>query len=79
MSIEILNVEMVGKLIDQRGWKTRWVIAQLGEKPSFGYPFLRDGGFPKDPARKAEVLENLAKLLGVQPKDLIVTLRAKTA
>lgn len=77
MSIEVLNTEITKALIIQNGWKIKWVVEQLGEGGNVGNALIRDGRFPKDPARKAKVLRKLSKLLGVGVGDLLLTLEAK--
>ena len=77
MSIEVLNVEKTKKLIEARGLKMGWVIKQIGVTRTVGLQLLRDGWFPKDKARKAKVLKDLSKLLGVEAGDLLLTLVAK--
>lgn len=74
MDIEVLNTKLVSQMIDEHGWKIRWVLERIGEKNSTGYALLRDGRFPKDQDRKSRALANLARLFSVKPKDLIITL-----
>lgn len=77
MSIEVLNVEKTRRLIESKGLKVTWVVKQIGVTRTVGLQLLRDGWFPKDKARKAKVLKDLSKLLGVEAGDLLLTLVAK--
>lgn len=76
MSIEMLNVEMVSSRIKECGWKRSYVITQLGLGGD-GYKFLRGEWMPKNPARKARILRDLAKLLGVEVRQILLRLEAK--
>ena len=77
MSIEVLNVEKTRRLIESKGLKVTWVVKQIGVTRTVGLQLLRDGWFPKDKARKAKVLKDLSKLLGVEAEELLLTLVAK--
>ena len=77
MSIEVLNVEKTRRLIESKGLKVTWVVKQIGVTRTVGLQLLRDGWFPKDKARKAKVLKDLSKLLGVEAGELLLTLVAK--
>lgn len=79
MQREVLNTDEVRNAIDQRGWKIGWVIKQLEMSRTAGHALLRDGQLPKDPERKSEVLERLAKLLGREVRQILLTLEAKRA
>lgn len=76
MSIEMLNVELVSKVIKENGWTRRHIIGKLGLGPD-GYKFLRGEWLPKDDNRKAKMLGALAKILGVEVRQILLRLEAK--
>jgi hypothetical protein len=77
MSVELLNTELVQKLMEERGLIGRWVVQQVGLTRTPGYDLLRDGKLPKDPKRKKEVLKRLSKLFSVDERQLVLRLEAK--
>jgi hypothetical protein len=77
MSIEVLNAELVSEMIEKHGLKRSFVIAKLGLGQK-GYEFLRGEWMPKkDAARKATLLKALAKLLGVEVPQILLTLEPR--
>lgn len=77
MSNEMLNVEKVERLIDERGLRKNWVIRQIGLKPTSGHMLLKNGVLPKDPEVKDVALEKLAELLGVDERQILLRLPIK--
>jgi hypothetical protein len=79
MNGEVLNVELVGVLRRARGIQIRWLINHVGLKGTTGYQMFRLGLLPKDDQVKKSVLEKLATLFGVDERQLVLRLEAKTA
>jgi hypothetical protein len=77
MSIELLDAEFVTECIAAHGWTRKWVLLQLGLGKE-GYKFLRGEWLPKDPARKARLVGQLAKMLGKEVPQILLRLEAKT-
>jgi hypothetical protein len=76
MSIELLHGEFVTNRIKERGLKRNYVITQLGLGGD-GYRFLRGEWMPKNRTRKARLLSDLAKLLGVEVPQILLRFEAK--
>jgi len=77
--METLNTELVRQRIEDKGLKQIWVIQKTGLATTVGYQMLREGLLPKNEAKRKIALEKLAEILGVNQKDLILHLEAKTA
>lgn len=75
----MLNVELVTKMIKERGWKRSFVISEIGLKARDGYPFLRGEWLPKDGVRKTLLVGKLATLLGVSARKVLLRLEARSA
>jgi hypothetical protein len=76
MSDELLSGK-VQQWIRERGLRQNWVIQQIGLKPTAGYHLFNNGVLPKDTGLRKTVLEKLAKLLGVDERQLVVRPRAR--
>lgn len=76
MSIEMLNVELVGSRMKELGLKRSYVITQIGLGGD-GYKFLRGEWMPKDDARKARLVKKLAKTLGVEVPQILLRLEVR--
>lgn len=77
---EQLDTELVQRRIAERGLKTNWVLTQCGLRRTSGYQMIRDGLLPKDTLKRNEVLEKLARMLGLQVRQILVRpMKAKTA
>jgi hypothetical protein len=74
MSIELLNAELITVEIKKRGLTRKHVIAQLGLGQD-GYKFLRGEWLPKNLVRKTKLVKELAKLLGVEVPQILLTLK----
>jgi hypothetical protein len=77
MSDELLNASKVQQMIKEKGFRQNWVIQYIGLKPTTGNHMIRNGVLPKDDALRKTALERLAKLLGVDERQLILRLKAK--
>jgi len=75
MSLEVLDVELVKKLAEEKGLKLSWLSQQIGVSRNTGYIMFREGLLPKDPEKKEQVIGQLAKLLGVGASKLRVYLK----
>lgn len=76
MSVEVLNTELVQKLMEERGLLGKWVVQQVGLSRTPGYDLLRDGKLPKDPVKRKEVLKKLGRLFSVDERQLVLRLKA---
>lgn len=77
MSVELLDTELVQKLMEEQGRLGKWVVQQIGLTRTPGYDLLRDGKLPKDPAKRKLVLKKLSKLLSVDERQLVLRLEAQ--
>lgn len=77
MSVELLNTELVQRLMEERGLLGKWVIQQVGLSRNPGYALLSDGKLPKDPAKKKDVLKKLSRLFSVNERQLVLRFEAK--
>lgn len=79
MSIELLNGQEITRLLKKEGRSRQWLIAGA-ELGADGYRILRGETLPKDPERKSRVTKKVAKLLGVEVRQILLRFEAqKTA
>ena len=71
---DLLNVELVRReLIEAKGMKVRWLYEQLGLSRSTGYQMFRNGLLPKEPTVRRKVLEQLAKFMGKEVPQILLS------
>ena len=75
MATELLDVERVRKVAEEKGIKLLWLTRRIGMSRNCGYIMFREGLLPKDPERKKKVLGELSKLLGIPVLELLVRLK----
>lgn len=76
---ERLNIELVRRLKAEKGVKTGWLVSYVGLGYTAGHMMFREGLLPKNPFRRKMVLKKLASFFGVDERQLILRLEAKTA
>lgn len=75
MSFEVLDVERVRQLANEKGLKLAWISKKIGLSRHTGYVMFRDGLLPKDPKKREKVLSELSKLLNVSALELRMRLK----
>jgi hypothetical protein len=75
----MLNAPLVEQLITKMGLKKKWVISQMGLKSTTGKLMLNDGLLPKDEQVQKNALKQLATILGVEVRQILLRLPAKMA
>lgn len=71
MTLEILNTDLVSKIIEKKGFTRKHVLKTLGEKD---YALLRGERLPKDDKKRESFFERLSEFLGVHPSQLVLKL-----
>lgn len=77
MTMDVINVETVRRGFEEKGLKLAWVIKQCELSRTQGYALFNDGTLPKDKDRKSKALKTIAKLLGVEVPQILLTLEPK--
>lgn len=71
---EVLDTELVSRLIDEKGLKRRWLVNEIGLARTTGLQMLRLGLLPKDRVKRTRALRKLSDVLGREPTQLVLRL-----